>query len=223
MGGESYVEEVCRILGATPTSSGLAAFGVDVVVEDAVAEPTSVEEVRTLLGDCQRCKLCSSRKNIVFGVGDPNRPKLMVVGEAPGALEDERGEPFVGPAGEMLDRMLERVLGLSRQKIYILNTLKCRPPKNRDPEPDEISSCRPFAEMQRDVVKPGLVLLLGNIALKSCLGVEGGITKNRGKWLDWGGTPAMATFHPAYLLRKPEDKSKTMEDLLLLKSRLSTL
>lgn len=224
MGGESFVEEVCRVLGARPIESGLPAFGVEVSVEESAPEPTSIEEVRGLLGDCQRCKLCSGRKNIVFGTGDPIHPPLMVVGEGPGHHEDERGEPFVGPAGQMLDRMLERVLGLQRRKVYILNVVKCRTSKDdRDPEPDEVASCLPFAEMQRDVVKPSAVLLLGSVAVRACLGVEGGVKKNRGKWFDWGGVPTIATFHPAYLLRREEDKPKAMEDLLVLKGRLADL
>lgn len=575
MGGESLVDEVCRVLGASPILSGLAAFGVEVEVKESTPEPTSIEEVRDLLGDCRRCKLCSTRNKIVFGAGESVRPKLMVVGEGPGHQEDEQGVPFVGPAGEMLNRMLERVLGLSRSKVYITNVVKClrynarvqlgdgswrkisslvseeysgtvmavdeagnlvrrkvigwhrsslagrevyrltfknakrngggvgrkasteltgdhevltprgwvrvdsllpddlvatgqgmsdvarsvligtvlgdghlsarsahlefshcdvqsewaavkamalrefspfieefgvedekgnihpsirvrtlsnrsilrfrndfyvkgkkvvppwvadsldplklavwylddghlhrrklcvdiathgfsgddllvllsgleglglqakirksgrlefdaensrkltrmvapyTPPSmryklhpdvrdevlfnsdlylpgpkstdwdvpeisrievkektfyclevegdqnfvtsggvvhncrtlknDRDPEPDEISSCLPFAEMQRNVLQPDLVLLLGSVAVRSCLKLEGGVNKHRGKWLDWGGVPTLATFHPAYLLRRQEDKPKAMEDLLLLKSRLSTL
>lgn len=221
MTDDSFVDEVCRALGAKRAVSGLSSFGLEVVVDEAGPEPTSIEEVRTLLGDCRRCKLCDKRTNIVFGVGASNHPPLMVVGEGPGEHEDRLGEPFVGLAGEMLDRMLGRVLGLRRDQVYVTNIVKCRTSAdNRDPEEDEVASCLPFLEMQRNVVAPSFVLLLGSVAISACLKLQGGVRQNRGKWLEWGGIPTIATYHTAYLLRRPEDKPKTMEDLLMLKARL---
>lgn len=216
---DELVAEVCKALGASPVRRGLSAFGLQIVVDASVHEPESLEEIRTLLGDCQRCKLCSGRKNIVFGVG-PARPRLMVVGEAPGEQEDVLGEPFVGKAGAMLDRMLEKVLRMKREEVYITNVLRCRPPDNRDPESDEVMACLPFLEMTKKVTRPEFVLLLGKVALEATLGLPGGIRANRGKWFEWEGTPTIATFHPAYLLRQEQDKVKTLEDLRMLESRL---
>lgn len=221
MDKDAFVEEVMAVLGATRLEVGLSSFGLDVVVESAGPEPTTIDEVRELLGDCRRCKLCTGRTNIVFGGGATDKPPLMVVGEGPGEHEDRLGEPFVGRAGEMLDRMLERVLGLRRDQVWIGNVIKCRTNKdNRDPEEDEVASCLPFLEMQRNVIGPSFVLLLGKVAIDACLGLPGGVRANRGKWFEWGGIPTIATYHTAYLLRRPEDKPKAMEDLLVLKARL---
>lgn len=180
--------------------------------------------VREAMGDCHRCRLCEGRKSLVFGVGDP-AARLLVLGEGPGEQEDLKGEPFVGPAGAMLDGMLERVLGLRREQVYILNMVKCRPPRNRNPQEDEIEACRPFLRAQLASVRPDLVLVLGSVASKALLGE--GITAARGRWhgLAWpgGGARAMATFHPAYLLRKPEDKRLTFEDLKQVRAALDEL
>jgi DNA polymerase len=219
MNHDELVAEVCKVLGASPVRRGLEAFGMQIVVDASVHEPESLEEIRTLLGDCQRCKLCSGRKNIVFGVGSA-RPRLMVVGEAPGEQEDVLGEPFVGKAGAMLDRMLEKVLRMKREEVYITNVIRCRPPENRDPESDEVMACLPFLEMTKKVLRPEFVLLLGKVALEATLGLPGGIRSNRGKWFEWEGTPTIATFHPVYLLRQEQDKVKALEDLRMLESRL---
>ena len=180
--------------------------------------------VREAMGECHRCRLCEGRRNIVFGVGDP-AARLLVLGEGPGEQEDRKGEPFVGPAGEMLDGMLEKVLGLQRREVYILNMVKCRPPNNRNPQDDELEACRPFLRAQLASVRPDLVLLLGSVASKALLGQ--GITVARGQWhtMAWpgGGARVMATFHPAYLLRKPEDKRLTLQDLRALKAELDKL
>ncbi len=183
----------------------------------------SLQAVRDDLGDCRRCALCEGRKSIVFGVGNP-AAKLLVVGEAPGAREDETGEPFVGAAGEMLDRMLKNVLGLTRQDVYILNVVKCRPPENRDPTPAEIGACRPFLDRQIDAIDPKLMLCVGRIATQTLLGTTRGISGLRGTWHTYRERiPLMATFHPAYLLRSPDEKRKTMDDLLMVKQRLDSL
>jgi uracil-DNA glycosylase len=212
---------ICQVLGARPAASGLARLGITVQVEDQeeVERPPTLEAVRSLIGDCRRCGLCEGRKNIVFASG-PDQAELMVVGEAPGQEEDARGRPFVGPSGQMLDRMLTAVLGLQRDQVYVLNCVKCRPPNNRDPLPAELQACLPFLAMQRDLVRPRVVLLMGTVAVQSCLRVPGGVKANRGRWHSWGGVPTTATFHPSYLLRRPEDKAKALEDLLLVKDLL---
>jgi len=155
-------------------------------------------------------------------VGDPDAD-LVVVGEAPGFREDQRGEPFVGPAGEMLDRMLVHVLGLDRSQVYIANIVKCRPPDNRTPQPAEIATCRPFLERQLRAIQPRLLLVLGSVALRSLLDPDGRITRMRGRWLAWEGIPAMPTFHPAYLLRQPGQKRLTFEDLKQVRARYDAL
>ena len=195
----------------------------------ALAAPTSKDPaaalaaVRAEIGDCKRCALCEGRKNIVFGVGSPTA-RLVIVGEAPGAREDELGEPFVGDAGLMLDRMLENVLELSRDSVYILNVVKCRPPGNRNPEPAEIAACKRFMEAQIDAIRPSVLLSVGNFATKTLLGTTTGITAMRGKWHRYQGRiPLMATFHPAYLLRTPGDKRLTLEDLKQVKQRLAEI
>lgn len=181
----------------------------------------ALRRIRADLGECRRCALCQGRRNIVFGVGDA-RADLVVVGEAPGQQEDARGEPFVGPAGEMLDKMLENVLGLSRSEVYICNVVKCRPPENRNPRPDEVAACLPFLEAQLLALQPKVILILGSVALKSLLGVEG-IKRHRGRWTSWRDIPALPTFHPAYLLRQPEDKRLVFEDLKAVRTRYDAL
>lgn len=194
--------------------------------EDAGPEPTDPTErlakVRATLGDCRRCGLCAERRSIVFGVGTPEAD-LVVVGEAPGQQEDEQGEPFVGPAGQMLDKMLENVIGLRRDQVYILNVVKCRPPKNRNPLPDEIEACRPFLDAQLAAIGPKTILVLGAVAYRTLFRTDAGIMKNRGKWHTYGEVPVMPTFHPAYLLRAPQDKRYTFQDLQQLRARYDSL
>lgn len=177
--------------------------------------------IRADLGDCTRCGLCAGRQNIVFGVGDPDAD-LMVVGEGPGATEDERGEPFVGEAGQMLDKMLANVIGLPRERVYIANVVKCRPPDNRNPSPEESAVCKPFLFRQIEAVQPKVILVLGSVALEQLLGAKG-ITRLRGQEMSWRGMLAIPTFHPAYLLRKPEDKRFTLDDLRKVKARYDAL
>lgn len=187
---------------------------------DGVGE-AGLARVRADLGDCARCGLCKGRTQIVFGVGDPDAD-LMVVGEGPGEQEDQRGEPFVGPAGQMLDRMLSHVVGVPRERTYIANVVKCRPPSNRNPQPEEVAACLPFLHRQISAVRPKLILVLGAVALRHLLGVDG-IMKARGKELEFQGIPALPTLHPAYLLRQPQDKRLAMDDLLLAKRRYDEL
>lgn len=190
--------------------------------EEEVPSAVAMRRVREELGDCRRCGLCRERRRIVFGVGDPDA-ELVVVGEAPGYQEDLEGEPFVGPAGQMLDRMLENVIGLKREQVYILNVVKCRPPKNRNPLPEELDACRPFLEGQLRAMRPRVLLVLGSVACRALLGGDSGVTRARGRWHTVGGVAAMPTFHPAYLLRTPEDKRLTFDDLKAVKARLDEL
>lgn len=178
--------------------------------------------VQEILGDCERCGLCRSRRTIVFGSGDPTAD-LVIVGEGPGAQEDRQGVPFVGPAGQMLDKMLQHVLGLSREQVYILNVVKCRPPGNRTPLPEEIAACRPFLDAQLLAVRPKVILALGRPATQTLLRTGRGIKSLRGTWQSLGDTPVMPTFHPAYLLRQDEDKRLTFADLKALRQRYDAL
>ncbi|MFN2378445.1 MAG: uracil-DNA glycosylase family protein [Candidatus Binatia bacterium] len=191
----------------------------DPLVEPAVAAASSLENLREVLGDCQRCKLCKGRSNIVFGVGDPSA-RLMFVGEGPGEDEDLKGEPFVGAAGALLDRIITGGMGLRRGEVYIANVVKCRPPNNRNPEPDEIVACEPFLRRQVDLVRPEVLVSLGNFATQVLLGDRTGISKRRGRWHEFRGIALMPTFHPAYLLRNPSDKRLVWEDIQLVMQRL---
>jgi len=161
----------------------------------------NLEDVRKELGDCTRCKLSGTRKSIVFGSGNP-KARLVFVGEGPGADEDEQGLPFVGRAGKKLTEIIEKGMGLSREKdTYICNIVKCRPPGNRDPEPDEIAACQPFLVKQLAAIRPRVIVALGKPAASTLLGRSVAITKERGVWQEYQGIPLMPTFHPAYLLR----------------------
>lgn len=162
---------------------------------------SDLEEVRQMCEYCDKCELCKTRTNIVFSGGVPNH-KMMLIGEAPGYYEDQKGEPFVGKAGQLLDKIFESV-GLSRKKdVYICNTLKCRPPDNRDPLPEEKEACRAYLDAQIEILKPRIILLCGKVALSSMLNTAIGITKVRGKWFDGPfGSKMMPIFHPSYLLR----------------------
>lgn len=172
------------------------------------------EALRAQVKDCTRCKLCQTRTNTVFGVGNPAAP-LMVVGEGPGADEDASGEPFVGRAGKLLDEML-KAIGRSRaDNVFIANVVKCRPPGNRDPEKDEVEACRGYLDAQIAHVKPKLIVALGRIAAQRLLGSEEPLSRLRGPLHRYGagGTPVFVTYHPAYLLRSPKEKAKSWEDL----------
>ncbi len=172
-------------------------------------------EVQNELGDCTRCKLCDGRKNIVFGSGNPNA-KLMFVGEGPGADEDEQGLPFVGRAGKKLTEIIEKGMHLDRSKdTYICNIVKCRPPKNRDPESDEVDACKPFLIKQIQAIRPKVIVALGKPASSTLLGRNVPITKERGTWHEFEGIKLMLTFHPAYLLRfyTLENRQAVLDDM----------
>ena len=181
---------------------------------DAPAPPRrkheTLEEIRADLGECRRCKLAGGRKTIVFGEGNP-RAAVMFIGEGPGADEDEQGRPFVGRAGQLLNRMLQLV-GIKRDDVYIANVVKCRPPGNRAPEKDEVEACSPFLDRQIEAIKPRLICCLGAPAVKTILGAKEGILKIRGQLFDYGGTKVMPTVHPAYVLRNPRDEKLLRED-----------
>jgi uracil-DNA glycosylase family 4 len=177
-------------------------------------EQPSLDEVRTALGECTRCRLCEGRNKIVFGDGRPDAD-LMFVGEGPGADEDRRGLPFVGRAGELLTRMIEKGLGLSRRDVYICNIVKCRPPGNRTPLADEVSTCLPFLDGQIEAVRPRVIVALGKPAASALLGRDVAISRMRGVWQEYRGIPLMPTYHPAFLLRQytAENRRLVWEDL----------
>ena len=179
----------------------------------APVAPESLDDIKIDIGPaCTRCKLCTlGRSQIVFGVGNP-KARLMIVGEAPGEEEDKRGEPFVGRAGQLLTKIIEAI-GLTREQVYIANVIKCRPPANRNPEPDEVASCEPFLFRQIDVIQPKVIVPLGKFAAQCLLKTMDPITKLRGRQFDYRGTVLIPTFHPAYLLRNPSAKREVWEDM----------
>jgi len=185
------------------------------------ADPVSVLQlVREDLGECTRCALHERRKHIVFGEGDPSA-RVVFVGEGPGADEDRTGRPFVGRAGELLDKMIEAV-GWKREQVYICNIVKCRPPGNRTPELAEIASCRPFLERQLLTIRPAVIVALGKPATSSLLNRSVAITRVRGLWQEWNGIPVMPTFHPAYVLRQytTETRQAVWDDLRAARTRV---
>jgi uracil-DNA glycosylase family 4 len=171
----------------------------------------SLLKTREDLGECMRCKLHRTRHKIVFGDGNP-KAELVFVGEGPGADEDAQGLPFVGRAGKLLTQMIE-AMGLQRKDVYICNVVKCRPPENRQPEEDEVSTCSPFLFRQIDVIAPKVIVCLGAVAAKALLKTNRGISQFRGEWLEFRGRKLLATYHPAYLLRNPPAKSEVWKDL----------
>lgn len=202
----------------------LQAMGIDLWVENA-ASATQVaqaawQQLAQNVAACRACELCQTRKQTVFGVGD-SKARLMLVGEAPGAEEDRRGEPFVGRAGQLLDRMLFAI-GLDRTQIYIANILKCRPPHNRDPTPDEVQKCTPFLKQQLNLLQPALIVALGRVSAHHLLNTEAKISEMRHQWYTYGEhkIPLRVTYHPAYLLRNPIDKRKAWEDLRIIRDFL---
>ncbi len=185
--------------------------------QPAAAPPAprpTLEQVRTALGDCTRCKLHTTRTQIVFGVGNPNA-QLVFVGEAPGADEDAQGEPFVGRAGQLLTKIIE-AMGMRREDVYICNIIKCRPPNNRTPEADEILACQPFLLQQLHAIGPQFICALGGPAAQTLLRTKEPISRLRGRFHDYHGIPLLPTFHPAFLLRNPGEKKTVWEDMKLL-------
>jgi DNA polymerase len=181
---------------------------------------TDLPGVRAWVGDCQRCKLAGGRKSIVFGQGNPNAA-LMFVGEAPGADEDEQGLAFVGRAGQLLTDIIEKGLKMPRADVFIANVLKCRPPGNRNPEPDEILSCQPFLEKQIELIRPRVLVGLGKFGGQWLLKTAEPISRIRGRVGDYNGIKVVPTYHPAYLLRTPSAKKEVWEDMKLVLSLLA--
>jgi DNA polymerase len=201
-------------IAAPPASTAVAP---PVVSAQALGWPELKEAVRT----CTACGLCKQRKQAVFGVGNESAPWLFV-GEGPGADEDEQGEPFVGQAGRLLDSMLAAA-GLKRgREVYIANVVKCRPPGNRTPMPEESAACAPYLDRQIELIAPKLIVALGKTAAIRLLGTEASLASLRGRMHDYRGTPVIVTYHPAYLLRSLPEKSKAWEDLLFARRSLAS-
>jgi len=191
----------------------------ELLVEPEVREAATLDALKEVLGDCERCKLYKGRTHIVFGVGNPEA-ELMFVGEGPGEEEDRQGLPFVGRAGGLLTDIITKGMGLAREDVYIANVIKCRPPNNRNPQPDEIVACEPFLHRQIAIIRPRVIVTLGTFATQCLLKNRTPISKQRGHWHDYQGVPVMPTFHPAYLLRNPGDKRIVWQDIKLVMDRL---
>jgi uracil-DNA glycosylase len=210
---------------ATFASIGVPAVKAQAPLRTAVtrvASPPagpSLVDIQADLGDCRRCKLSGGRKNIVFGQGNPSA-SLMFVGEAPGSDEDEQGLAFVGRAGQLLTDIIEKGLKIPRPDVFIANVIKCRPPQNRNPEPDEITSCQPFLEAQIRAIRPRVLVGLGKFAGQWLLKTAEPISRIRGRLADYQGIPVMPTWHPAYLLRNPAAKRDVWEDMKVVRSLL---
>ncbi len=191
---------------ASSSAPGSAPGSAD---DDPVAQ---LQRLRNEVLPCTRCKLHQGRQHTVFGEGNP-RARVMFIGEAPGAREDQSGRPFVGDAGQLLDRILTGAMGLQRQDVYIANINKCRPPGNRAPEADEVAACLPFLRQQIEIVRPEVLVCLGRTAAQNLLSTTASTTALRGRELDYLGIPVVVTWHPAYLLREPAHKRETWEDI----------
>jgi uracil-DNA glycosylase family 4 len=204
-------EKLAASASASFIGNILPPSGVSLFTSIEKVKDDSLPKIRDDIGECTRCKLHKGRNKIVFGDGNP-KAQLVFVGEAPGADEDKTGIPFVGRAGKLLTQMIE-AMGLQRQDVYICNVVKCRPPENRKPEDDEVSTCSPYLLRQLDAIAPKVLVCLGAVAAQTLLETNRGISQFRGEWLDWRGHKLMATYHPAYLLRNPAAKSEVWKDL----------
>jgi uracil-DNA glycosylase len=181
---------------------------------------TALRRIREDLGDCTRCRLHKlGRKQIVFGVGNPSA-QVMFIGEAPGADEDEQGEPFVGRAGQLLNNMITKGMGLRREDVYIANIIKCRPPNNRTPERDECETCSPFLLRQIEVIRPQVIVALGSVAARTLLAINAPMSALRGRWFEFRGVKLAVTYHPAFLLRDPRQKKEAWKDLQMVMKEL---
>lgn len=188
----------------------------------AVVAPTAtLDELARQAATCTACSLAEGRTQVVFGVGNPEA-KLVFIGEAPGREEDLKGEPFVGRAGQLLDRMLASI-DLDRSQVYIMNTVKCRPPNNRDPRPEEVHACSRWFDAQLRLLNPKMICLLGRVAAQTVLASDSPLSALRGRWHDYRGIPVRVVYHPAYLLRSPQQKRAAWQDFLILKERYRSL
>jgi DNA polymerase len=208
-------EEKTMAAKSKPTSDtslfGDSLFGDIAPVNELQTSNETLEDIHGDIGDCKRCGLCEGRTHIVHSEGNP-QARLMFVGEAPGADEDAQARPFVGRAGQLLNKIIEAI-GMKREEVFIGNINRCRPPANRAPMPDEAAACKPFLMREIAVVRPDVIVVMGNTAMKNLLGTKEGITKLRGIFQDYHGVKVMPTFHPAYLLRDPSKKRETWEDM----------
>lgn len=206
-----------------PTAAGVQEpVGAQPSAEPLPSDPVAaLAQIARRIAACQACTLCSGRRNTVPGEGAP-RPRLLFIGEGPGADEDRSGRPFVGPAGQLLDKMIT-AMGLARDQVYIANVVKCRPPDNRTPESDEVAACLPYLEQQVQVLAPRIICTLGNTPLRALTGdPTAGITRHRGRPFQWRGITVVPTFHPSYLLRNPDGKKPCWEDLKKVMALLAT-
>jgi len=219
---EELAEQICERLRyySSITRIGLRPVSVPETQEqdDAVDSSEHLEAIREDLGDCTRCNLHKGRQTVVFGVGNPNAD-LMFIGEGPGYEEDRQGVPFVGPAGQLLTKIIEAIQ-LTREDVYIANIVKCRPPSNRDPEPEEIATCRPFLERQVSSIKPRVICTLGRVATQAMLSTEKALGRVRGQVFSFGDAALVPTYHPAFLLRDPSKKRDCWEDMKLIRALL---
>lgn len=181
------------------------------VASNPVSE-ADLEALRQVVAACEKCGLCSTRTQTVFGTGSP-RAEIVFVGEAPGAEEDRKGEPFVGRAGQLLTDIIEKGMKMRREDVYICNVLKCRPPENRDPNPEEVYHCEPYLMRQLELIRPRVIVALGRISAQTLLKTDKSMARLRGEWHSYQGIPLRATYHPAYLLRNPNDKRLAWDDI----------
>jgi len=219
--GDLYLRqpaEAAASPSAPPPDRPPSAARVEIAPEELAARAAELASISARVAECTRCRLCEGRTRTVFGTGNP-AAELMFIGEAPGAEEDRQGLPFVGRAGELLTKIIE-AMELRREDVYIANILKCRPPGNRDPQPDEVAFCRGYLERQIELVRPKVIVALGRIAAQTLLGNEDPLGRMRGRWTKIRGVPAMVTYHPAALLRNPALKRPTWEDMQLVRDRL---
>lgn len=200
-----------RPLALAPAPSAPSPAAIPAPATTPIDRAAALAQISAELAGCPRCKLCEHRKTVVVGEGNPHA-ELVFVGEGPGEQEDLTGRPFVGKAGELLEKMIV-AMGLSREQVYICNVVKCRPPGNRNPEPDEIATCSPFLWRQLDIIQPKVVVALGKFAAQTLLETDMPITRMRGAFRPFRGAKLMPTFHPAYLLRNPESKREAWQDL----------
>jgi DNA polymerase len=204
-----------------PAASKSPVAAVEPIAPVVPAAPawSSIQEIAGVVASCTKCGLHATRRTTVPGEGNP-RARLMFVGEAPGETEDALGRPFVGAAGQLLDKMIEAGMGLARSDVFIANVLKCRPPGNRDPLAPEVAACLPYLRAQIALVRPEVVCALGRHAAHALLGGTDSLGRMRGRFHDFGGTPLLVTYHPSYLLRTPGDKAHAWKDLQLIMQRL---
>lgn len=220
-GAPAAAEALPSNVGAVPANSPARVVPTtEVIVDDRSAEEraAALAVVAAQARTCELCELARGRTNVVFASGDPNA-ELMIIGEGPGAQEDRQGLPFVGPAGELLTKILAAI-EQSREQVYIANIVKCRPPQNRDPRPEEVAACRPYLDQQIALVRPRVIVALGRVAAQTLLGNDYPVSRLRGTWWEVGGVPVRVTYHPAALLRDATLKRPTWEDMKIVRERL---